>query len=68
MSTNPKIAKLDMAASLTECPEFSALQKHYDSTACNLHMRNLFDSDPNRFEKFRYKMLFISFVMLRLDL
>ena len=53
MSTAPKIAKLDMARSLTECPEFSALQSHYEA-ASKFHMRALFDGDPGRFEKFRY--------------
>ena len=52
MSIAPKIAKIDMAASLTKCPEFSALQSHYDA-ASKLHMRSLFEKDPGRFEKFR---------------
>lgn len=53
MTTAPKIAKLDMATSLTDCPEFSALQSHYEATS-KLHMRSLFEKDPGRFEKFRY--------------
>lgn len=53
MSTAPKIAKVDMAAPLTECPEFSALQSHYEA-ASKFHMRALFEGDPGRFEKFRY--------------
>ena len=54
MSTAPKIAKLDMATSLTECPEFSALQSHYEASS-KFHMRALFEGDPGRFEKFRYR-------------
>ena len=53
MSTAPKIAKVDMAAPLTECPEFSALQSHYEASS-KFHMRALFEGDPGRFEKFRY--------------
>jgi len=69
MSTAPKIAKLDMASALTECPEFSALQSHYEA-ASKLHMRALFEADPGRFEKFRYSftdlVFYDSFVLLRL--
>jgi len=73
MSTAPKIAKLDMASPLTECPEFSALQSHYEA-ASKLHMRALFEADPGRFEKFRYScvyslisyLFYDSFVLLRL--
>ena len=45
-----------MATPLTQCAEFSALQKHYEAAA-KLHMRSLFESDPQRFDKFRYKHL-----------
>lgn len=74
MNTAPKIARLDMATSLTECPEFSALQSHYEA-ASKFHMRDLFQRDPQRFDKFRYeglqylpRVLFRFFVMLRLAL
>lgn len=40
-----------MSASLTQCPEFSALKSHYEA-ASKLHMRDLFAKDPKRFEKF----------------
>lgn len=75
MNTAPKIAKLDMATSLTECPEFAALQSHYEA-ASKLHMRSLFEGDPGRFEKFRYSwrkhafnidLLFSCFDMFCLD-
>ena len=63
-----------MASSLTECPEFSALQSHYEA-ASKFHMRDLFEKDPQRFDKFRYeglqypsRLLFRFFVMLRLAL
>lgn len=52
MSRAPKVAKIDMATSLKECPEFSALQSHYEAVS-NLHMRSLFEKDPERFDKFR---------------
>src|SRR5882672_9677062 len=39
---------------LTDSPAWKALQKHYDS-ASKLHMRQLFVSDPRRFEKFSAK-------------
>ncbi|KAJ7360579.1 hypothetical protein OS493_015687 [Desmophyllum pertusum] len=55
MTTAPKIAKLDMATSLTDCPEFSALQSHYEATS-KLHMRSLFEKDPGRFEKFSVQL------------
>lgn len=63
MSTAPKIAKLDMATSLTECPEFSALQSHYEA-ASKFHMRALFEGDTGRFEKFRYNWTCSYFIII----
>lgn len=55
MSRAPRIAKTDMAAPLKECPEFSALQSHYEA-ASKLHMRSLFEKDPGRFDKFSVQL------------
>lgn len=34
-------------------PEWQNLQKHYETEAKTWHMRNLFQTDPDRFTKFR---------------
>jgi len=39
-------------SSLTNKPEWVQLQKDYDNNASNIHMRDLFDKDAERFNKF----------------
>ena len=39
---------------LTSSPAWKALQVHYEATK-NVHMKDLFDSDPDRFTKFSLK-------------
>ena len=39
-------------ASLTQKPEWVALQQHYDNEASKWHMREMFDKDSERFKKF----------------
>lgn len=38
---------------LRDDPAFKALQDHYDKVGSKMHMRKLFDEDPERFDKFR---------------
>lgn len=41
---------------LTSRKAYQALQKHFSETA-SLHMRDLFQNDPKRFEKFSLKWM-----------
>ena len=40
-----------MTGGLTASPAWSALASHYEATK-DMHMKDMFESDPNRFEKF----------------
>lgn len=42
-----------MAAPLLTTKEWAALDAHYKETK-ELHMRTLFEEEPNRFENFRW--------------
>lgn len=46
-----------MAAPLKQTAEYKAVESHVETELKSLHMRDLFEKDPKRFEEFRYEHL-----------
>jgi len=54
-----RFGPIHVTMGLTSDPNFQNLEKWYKSNAANLNMRQMFEADKNRFQKFRYFTLFI---------
>lgn len=51
LSLNAKNKTGQTLSNLTDSAEWKALEKHFESV-CNVHMRDLFEENPQRFEQF----------------
>lgn len=49
-----RFGPIHVTMGLTSDPNFQNLEKWYKSNAANLNMRQMFEADKNRFQKFRY--------------